>query len=96
MTANAPPTISFYGGADTLVPSSQLTLLHDQLDDFGVYNESTLYSTKTHKSWTQAELNDFTTKLGQILETYFLTCIIHQNTQYFNKPLNFRVFVLRF
>ena len=71
VTANAPPTISFYGGADTFVPSSQLTLLHDQLDDFGVYNESTLYPTKTHTSWTQAEINDFTTKLGQFLETYF-------------------------
>jgi len=47
---------------------------------------------------------DFIQKVGvaqkEINETIYwlelLTCNIHQNTQYFDKPLNFRMFVLIF
>lgn len=71
ITANAAPTISFYGGQDTLVPPSQLNLLHDELNDKGIYNQATLYPNKTHTSWTQSEINDFVAKFNQFVETYF-------------------------
>lgn len=71
VTTSSPPTISFYGGEDTLVPATQLTLLHGQLDNFGVYNDATLYPTKTHVSWNQAQIDDFVTKFGEFVDTYF-------------------------
>lgn len=71
ITASAAPTISFYGGQDTLVPSTQLNLLHDELNDNGVYNQATLYPNKTHSSWSQSEINDFVAKFNQFVETHF-------------------------
>ena len=41
-TADAPPTIMFYGGQDELVPTSQGTDLRDKLDMLGVINEFNL------------------------------------------------------
>ncbi|MEX2483200.1 MAG: alpha/beta hydrolase [Brumimicrobium sp.] len=71
ITTNSSPTISFYGGQDTLVPPSQLDLLHDELNDKGIYNQATLYPNKTHSSWTESEINDFVEKFAQFVEDHF-------------------------
>lgn len=71
VTASSPPTISFYGDADALVPQTQLALLHDELDNKGVYNQATLFNGNTHGTWEQAWANDLVIKFALFINTYF-------------------------
>ena len=48
INASTPPSILFYGGADTLVPPTQGQRLHARLDSAGVENEFYLYPNSGH------------------------------------------------
>lgn len=56
ITAKAPPTLAIYGQKDPLVPYTQAKRLKDQLDHFGVLNESYVYPNEAHGDWS-AEIN---------------------------------------
>ena len=58
ITADAPPTLTFYGGVDPLVPASQGPRLKAKLDEFGVYNEFNFYPDGGHGDWDQETMND--------------------------------------
>ena len=62
VTADAPPTILFYGGKDPLVPTSQGTDLTERLKELGVTHEFTLYENAGH-GWLGLELLDTWSKL---------------------------------
>jgi acetyl esterase/lipase len=51
ITAQAPPTLSFFGGQDPLIPSTQGPLLKAALDEAGVYNEYNFYPDGGHGDW---------------------------------------------
>lgn len=69
VTADAPPTILFYGGQDPLVPTTQGTDMRDKLNDLGVNNEFTLYPNAGH-GWVGVELLDTWRKLKVFIQTY--------------------------
>lgn len=71
ITGMAPPTISFYGGQDELIPSSQGPLLKAALDNAGVYNEYTLYPNGGHFDWDLATLTDMYSKLIPFCQNHF-------------------------
>jgi acetyl esterase/lipase len=48
VSAQSPPTISGYGGQDTIVPYTQGTRLHAKLDHFGVTNRYLFYPNSSH------------------------------------------------
>lgn len=72
VTANSPPTISFYGDSDPLVPATQIDRLHDKLDEFGVYNDKTLYPGEGHGGWNDAHNQHYQNKIVQFLQEVFL------------------------
>lgn len=51
ITAQAPPTLSFYGGQDPLVPATQGGILQENLNNAGVYNEFNFYPDGGHADW---------------------------------------------
>jgi len=57
VTKSSPPTISFYGDADPVVPSSQLTRLDAALTSKNVAHTSTLY-TGGHGNWNGVHYAD--------------------------------------
>ncbi len=71
ITAQAPPTISFYGGQDYLIPSSQGPLLKAKLDAAGVYNEYTLYPNGGHFDWDLQTQQDMYSKLIPFFQQHF-------------------------
>jgi len=68
-TADAPPTIMFYGGEDPLIPTSQGTDMRDKLVELGVVHQFTLYPTEGH-GWEGLNLFDTTIKLHAFIETH--------------------------
>jgi acetyl esterase/lipase len=70
VTAQSPPTISFYGNADPLVPSNQMTLLHNALDAHGVYNEKTMYN-GGHGGWSATDNTDAVNKIVNFINARF-------------------------
>ncbi|WP_430406277.1 alpha/beta hydrolase fold domain-containing protein [Fluviicola sp.] len=71
VTAASPPTISFYGSADPLVPSTQMARLHDALNANGVYNQATMYQGAGHGNWDTAQSNDCIAKIVLFVNAYF-------------------------
>lgn len=71
ISATSPPTISFYGDTDPLIPTSQMTLLHDKLNLHGVDNEATMYAGEGHGNWSYANNLDFILKLYDFINTHF-------------------------
>ena len=71
LTADAPPTILFYGGLDPLIPTSQGTAMRDKLVDLGVIYDFTLYENEGH-GWTGLNLLDTTIKLHTFIEAHLL------------------------
>lgn len=71
ITTEAPPTISFYGGVDPLVPASQGPRLKAKLDEFGVTNEFNFYPDGGHGDWDQATMLEVTQKLTAFLQAEF-------------------------
>jgi acetyl esterase/lipase len=71
VTAASPPTISFYGDSDPLVPSTQMARLHDALTANGVYNQATMYQGAGHGNWNTQQSNDCIAKILLFVNTYF-------------------------
>ena len=72
VTATSPPTISFYGDSDPLVPATQMARLHNALDASGVYNQGTMYQGADHgTNWTPAQTNDCIAKMLVFINSYF-------------------------
>jgi dipeptidyl aminopeptidase/acylaminoacyl peptidase len=71
VTAASPPTISFYGDTDPLVPSTQMARLHNALNANGVYNQATMYQDAGHGDWDQTQANDCIAKILVFVNTYF-------------------------
>lgn len=72
VNATSPPTISFFGDSDLLVPASQMNRLHDRLDAYGVINEKTLYPGEGHGDWNEMHTTDYAQKIIQFIESNFL------------------------
>ena len=71
VTADAPPTILFYGGQDPLIPSSQGIDMQAKLENFGVTHQFILYPNAGH-GWVGIELLDTWTKLKAFTSTHLL------------------------
>jgi acetyl esterase/lipase len=71
VTTLAPPTLSFYGDSDPLIPSTQMNRLHDVLDSLGIYNEKTMYQGAGHGTWDQAQSNDCVAKIVLFINAHF-------------------------
>jgi acetyl esterase/lipase len=69
-TSVSPPTLLLYGNADSLIPTTQGTDLHNKLDQLGVYNEFTLYN-GGHGNWSQLDLLDSATKIVNFVRLKF-------------------------
>jgi acetyl esterase/lipase len=69
ITAQAAPTIMFYGGQDPLVPASQGPRLKQKLDEFGVYNQFNFYADGGHGDWSDTIYLEVYAKLGAFLQT---------------------------
>lgn len=71
VTPGSPPTISFYGAVDPLIPVSQMHLLHTALEANGVPEQATLYAGEGHGGWSQQHNNDLVLKLTAFIDQYF-------------------------
>lgn len=71
ITAQAPPTIMFYGGADPLVPASQGPRLEAALNAAGVYNEYYFYPNGGHANWDEATNNNVYANIIAFFEAKF-------------------------
>jgi len=69
ITADAPPTLSFYGGQDPLVPATQGQRLKDALDNVNVYNEFNFYPNGGHADWDDATFAEVYGKITAFLTT---------------------------
>ena len=69
VTADAPPTILFYGGQDPLIPTSQGVDMEAKLSSLGVTHQFTLYPNAGH-GWVGLELLDTWTKLKAFTQTH--------------------------
>jgi acetyl esterase/lipase len=69
ITAQSPPTLSFYGGQDPLVPASQGPRLKAALDNVGVYNEFNFYEDGGHADWDQQTMLEVFGKITVFLQT---------------------------
>ncbi|MDO7171280.1 alpha/beta hydrolase [Mariniflexile sp. AS56] len=69
LTANAPPSILFYGGRDPLIPITQGTDLRDALERLNVTHEFTLYQFAGH-GWVGLELLDTWLKLESFIKVH--------------------------
>lgn len=70
ITAQSPPTISFYGGVDPLVPASQGPRLKAALDNVGVYNEFNFYEDGGHADWDMLTMMEVNAKIGAFLNAH--------------------------
>jgi len=71
ITAQSPPTISFYGGQDPLVPASQGPRLKEALDNVNVYNEFNFYPNGGHADWDNATMLEVYGKITAFLQNHF-------------------------
>ncbi len=70
ITSEAPPTLSFYGGQDPLIPATQGPLLKAKLDEVGVYNEFNFYPDGGHGDWNVQIMQEVFSKTILFLENY--------------------------
>ncbi len=68
VTAQSPPTLTFYGGQDPLVPASQGPRLKAKLDEAGVYNEFNFYPDGGHGDWDVATFGEVYTRIEVFLQ----------------------------
>ncbi|WP_294822373.1 alpha/beta hydrolase [uncultured Flavobacterium sp.] len=71
ISAQAPPTLTFYGGVDPLVPASQGPRLKAKLDQAGVYNEFNFYPDGGHADWDLATFAEVYNKVEAFLNARF-------------------------
>lgn len=73
VTPNSPPTLSFYGDQDPLIPSTQIGLLRSALEANGVYHFDTLYAGGGHGVWATNEQNtDYRNKIAGFIDLFFI------------------------
>lgn len=72
VTATSPKTISFYGDQDPLIPATQGGRLHEKLNQFGVYNEFTLYAGEGHGGWNAVNNLDYLQKIIAFINNHFI------------------------
>lgn len=70
ITAQAPPTITFYGGIDPLVPPSQGPRLEAALNAAGVYNEFNFYPNGGHADWNPVIMQEVFDKVTVFLNSH--------------------------
>lgn len=68
---SSPPTISFYGELDLLIPPSQHYRLTEKLTAKGVVNQSTLYADVGHGNFTDEQYLDLKEKVTVFFNTHF-------------------------
>ena len=71
VTADAPPTILFYGGMDPLIPTSQGIDMSNKLAELNVSYEFTLYPEQGH-GWADEDLLDTWVKLKAFTQNNLL------------------------
>ncbi|WP_162926903.1 alpha/beta hydrolase [Flavobacterium psychrotrophum] len=71
ITAQAPPTLSFYGGQDQLIPATQGPRLKAALDAAGVVNQFNFYPNGGHGDWDDATFAEVYAKLTAFFEVHF-------------------------
>jgi acetyl esterase/lipase len=71
ITAQSPPTLSFYGGIDPLIPATQGPRLKAALDEAGVVNEFNFYLEGGHGDWDEATFADVYAKITVFFEAHF-------------------------
>lgn len=71
ITPQSPPTITFYGGQDPLIPASQGPRLKAKLDEEGVYNEFNFYPDGGHADWDNATFAEVYDKIEHFLREKF-------------------------
>lgn len=71
VTAASPPTLSFYGDQDPLIPPTQLGLLRTALDAKGVYHVDTMYVGAGHGNFNAEQSQDYLNKMIAFINLYF-------------------------
>lgn len=70
ITTQSPPTISFYGGMDPLIPNTQGTRLTQALNANNVPNSYNFYPEGGHGDWDTATMNDALARLTVFLQEH--------------------------
>lgn len=70
VSADSAPTIGFYGNADPLVPISQVGLLKNKLDAYGVINNFTVYP-GGHFDWAWEYTEDMILQMADFFNTHW-------------------------
>lgn len=70
ITTQSPPTISFYGGVDPLVPSTQGPRLKAALDSKSVLNEFNFYENGGHADWDMLTMMEVNAKIAAFLNAH--------------------------
>lgn len=70
VTSNSPPTISFYGNADPLVPASQLPRLDAAFAANQVVHRSTVYD-GGHGNWNGAQYTDLQAQVAAFMAAHY-------------------------
>jgi len=72
VTISSPPTISFYGDQDPLIPVTQMPLLSAELESKGVWHQETMYPGGGHAVWASEEQNqDYINKTFSFIDQFF-------------------------
>lgn len=72
VTASSPPTISFYGDQDPLIPVTQMPLLRAALQSKGVWHYDTIYPGGGHAVWaSQAQNQDYVNRTISFINQFF-------------------------
>lgn len=72
VTPNAPPTLSFYGDKDPLIPVTQMPKLRTALENNHVWHYDTLYPGGGHGLWaSDAQTQDYITRIIAFIDQFF-------------------------
>lgn len=71
VTPASPPTLSFYGDQDPLIPATQLGLLRTALDAKGIYHVDTMYAGAGHATFNTEQTQDVLNKTVSFINQFF-------------------------
>ncbi|MFT4152730.1 prolyl oligopeptidase family serine peptidase [Parafilimonas sp.] len=72
VTSLSPPTLSFYGDQDPLVPVTQMPLLRAALEDKTVWHYDTIYPGGGHGVWaSEAQNQDYSNRTIEFINQFF-------------------------
>lgn len=71
VTQNSTKTIGFYGSLDFLVPSTQMPIIRDKLDEFGVTNKFFVYEGGHHWNWSDEDREDMRVQITEFLNAHW-------------------------